>query len=55
MIPVAIPSRFAIAIPLDPPGTPTIKRYVGRRFTSSNSTAAFTTPGVVDAYVFSLS
>ena len=44
-----MPNRCAIAIPLDPPGTPTISRYVGRKFTSSNSTAAFTTPGVVEA------
>src|SRR2546429_5980901 len=44
---LAIPRRSAMAMPLEPPGTPTIKRYVGRRFTSSNSTAALTTPGAV--------
>src|SRR5215472_3553979 len=49
------PSRCAIAIPLEPPGTPTISRYVGRKFTSSNPTAAFTIPGVFAAYVFSRS
>ena len=34
-----------MSMPLDPPGTPTIRRYVGRKFTSSNSTAALRTPG----------
>src|SRR2546422_2059924 len=49
------PRRRAISMPLETPGTPTSSRYVGRRLTSSNSTAALSTPGAVEAYAFSRS
>lgn len=45
----AKPSPWATASALLSPAAPHIRRYVGRRLATSNSTDAFTKPGAVDA------
>ena len=46
MIEAFNPSRRAMLIPADAPGTPILNSYVGCRVLSSNPTEAFTTPSV---------